>query len=374
MAQKTEVCILTGSLIDPARVPERKIGGVEIYTYSLAKAMRARSIPVSILQCAPRRFECELDIGVKVMGMRYATLKRWVADHPQALSVLADHSFVTVDTPRVDLFVQHGVYWDGFLRRFDDPLRHSLHILKHRLFRWQSFRVLKAIGRQSQQILTVDTNFQNWYRGLWPWDAIDNKCVYIPNFAFLHPREKAFAKWRDTAVIRIVFARRFTSARGTLIWARVAGKILQEFPQVVFLMAGDGEDKVKMQQLCPPSERVAYRMFTHGELTKELLSCHISVVPTLFCEGTSLALLESMAAGCACIATPIGGLPNILRDGINGLMCPPDSDRIGQAVRQLLNDLTLCERLARAGWETVQENHTEEQWAQRVGSLVQSMM
>ena len=366
--------MVTGSFVNPEQPFERRIGGVETYTHAFANAIKDFSVPVSILQSSSMPFICQLDNGIKVEGLLLPDLlKRLISGH-DALTVLLDHSFLKYQVPCFDIFVQHGVYWDGFIRRFKNSVLHCTHVMQQRYLRWRAFTILRGIVQRCRLIITVDTNFQNWYRGLWPWDAIDNKCVYVPNFAPLFPYETSFRKWTDTSAICIIFARRFAKARGTAIWSKAASVLLQRHAHVEFIMAGEGSEEKEMRKICPTSGRVHYGSYTRQNLFKEMLRSHISVVPSLFCEGTSLSLLESMACGCVCIATPIGGICNILRDGVNGLIVPPSAGALVNAVDHILNNISIAKALAEKGWLTVGETHAEEQWKTRICAAVKRLI
>src|SRR5690606_21212677 len=56
-------------------------------------------------------------------------------------------------------------------------------------------------------------------------------------------------------------------------------------------------------------------------------------------EGLGLALIEAMAAGVPCVATAVGGIVEVVRDGVSGLLVPPaDPTRLAAAIVQLLDD------------------------------------
>ena len=66
-------------------------------------------------------------------------------------------------------------------------------------------------------------------------------------------------------------------------------------------------------------------------------------------EGISNTLLEAMACGCAPVATAVGGNPELVQDGGNGLLVPPsDSDALARALARLVAEPALQQRLAQA--------------------------
>ncbi len=79
------------------------------------------------------------------------------------------------------------------------------------------------------------------------------------------------------------------------------------------------------------------------------------VMPSIEREGLPKSLLEAMSVGVPCIATNVGGMPEVIFDGDNGLVVPPKSaEPIKTAIQRLAADRILAERLARAAVETIQ--------------------
>jgi glycosyltransferase involved in cell wall biosynthesis len=73
------------------------------------------------------------------------------------------------------------------------------------------------------------------------------------------------------------------------------------------------------------------------------------VLPSLY-EGFPLAIQEAMAAGRAVIASAVGGVPEAVRDGVTGLLVPPsDPAALADAIRRLLADPALAQRMGAAG-------------------------
>ncbi|NCW58096.1 MAG: glycosyltransferase [Gammaproteobacteria bacterium] len=78
----------------------------------------------------------------------------------------------------------------------------------------------------------------------------------------------------------------------------------------------------------------------------ERLSRTKIVVLSTHYEGMPLALIEAMAAGCAVIGTRVPGVQEIIRDGINGLLCEhEDPEGLAAAIERLLSDEPLAQRL-----------------------------
>jgi len=88
-----------------------------------------------------------------------------------------------------------------------------------------------------------------------------------------------------------------------------------------------------------------------------LAASQIFVLPS-YLEGQPLAVLEAMAAGLAVVATRVGANPDVIRDGIDGLLVEPgDIDGLVTALRRLLTDPQLRTRLGAAARARVEAGH-----------------
>lgn len=81
----------------------------------------------------------------------------------------------------------------------------------------------------------------------------------------------------------------------------------------------------------------------------------IVVMPSLI-EATSLSAMEAMASGKAIVSTDVGGLPFLIRHGVNGLLVAPQDPRaIANGIHHLLADPHLMAQMGRAGRKRVEE-------------------
>jgi glycosyltransferase involved in cell wall biosynthesis len=87
-------------------------------------------------------------------------------------------------------------------------------------------------------------------------------------------------------------------------------------------------------------------------------------------DGIPNVLVEAMAAGAPVVATPVSGIPELVEDGVNGLLVTPeDPEALADALMLLHSDHALGERLAAAGRDTVRERFDGERLAGRLAEL-----
>jgi glycosyltransferase involved in cell wall biosynthesis len=123
-----------------------------------------------------------------------------------------------------------------------------------------------------------------------------------------------------------------------------------------FEIAGDGPCRDPLLQL-RRELNLANQVIFHGEvrdIPALLARARLFVLPSLS-EGISLTLLEAMARGLPLVATKVGGNPEVVEDGVTGLLVPPgDSHALAQAIRTLLADPDRAHAMGLAGRRRVE--------------------
>jgi len=95
--------------------------------------------------------------------------------------------------------------------------------------------------------------------------------------------------------------------------------------------------------------------------------CDVFVLPSVSAESFGITLIEAMAAGRPVVASRIGGVPEIVDDGVNGLLFEPwDSRGLSEAVNTLLGDPELAADLGRRAHESAEENYSWPKVARRI--------
>lgn len=338
----------------------KSIGGIQTYIFNLLPILRELGQDVTIHQIASEDFDTQAD-GVRVLGHKVERgrfeKENLVKAVVPCIDITSDKVIFGCETHAVrDLKVpaigiQHGIFWDVPDYNAASPVKYGIATLK----KWKNALLTARRLSTLQRVVCVDYNFQNWFRALVPYPKA--RMEVIPNFTIIP--EKECQKPADT--VNIIFARRFFPHRGTRIFAPAMRRILDEYPQVRLTVAGTGPDEELMREHLthPHTEFVTYApeesMAIHGDQ-------HITVIPTVGSEGTSLSLLEGMAAGCAPICTDVGGMTQIVLSGFNGLMVPPREEDLYLAIKRLVEDKEYRKSMAAQAFATVSSAFDYNNW------------
>src|SRR5579883_2122200 len=313
-----------------------QIGGVQTYLTQLAAALRG-AWEFLIYQPADRAFERDF-ADLRAVGRPVANCQA-LTEHV-VLRVLGQHDLLLFSTEQLNaasswtrsIVIQHGIYWDLPVAYYTrGKLAHRFGGAYKLFDNWRNLRRIRG----HQNVVCVDYAYATWLRSITDGGAGKVRIWTIPNNAGSAFFQVGPAS-QDGAVA-ILFARRFMTFRGTLLFARVAARLLERHGQARVTLCGEGPDEAKMKEILPPSKRVRYCRVEHSEMPAMLREHHIVVVPSLGSEGTSLSAIEGLAAGRAVVASAVGGIPNIILDGFNGRLVPPnDEESLYQGLQSLI--------------------------------------
>lgn len=152
--------------------------------------------------------------------------------------------------------------------------------------------------------------------------------------------------------------------------------VLCDCPDAYFLLVGTGSEEAALRTRAArlPAGHVLFPGFTSDPaLYLSLFS--IAVNASYGTETSSLFLHEAAAAGLPTVATTYGGNPEIIRDGVNGLLVPPrDVQALAAALLRLIRDGILREKLAAGARAYNDACETADAWAAHYTALYQNQL
>lgn len=108
-------------------------------------------------------------------------------------------------------------------------------------------------------------------------------------------------------------------------------------------------------------KRIHHYLLEPEQMSNVYKNYDISLIPTLYSEGTSLSCLEAQASGNVVIATNIGGLPNLIINDYNGILINPDKNELFKAIKRVVLDKDLRTKLSSNAVNVAQE-FDKEKW------------
>lgn len=200
------------------------------------------------------------------------------------------------------------------------------------------------------------------------------KCMAIPNGVdFSKMTSVTTPPWLDRWP-HVIMASRFARQKdhGTLI--KAMGFLQDRNLPTRLSLAGLGKAHLirqsgKLVQQAGLADRVDF--LGHVDHLPQLLAQHQVFVLSTHYEGMPLALIEAMAMGCACIATDVVGVREVIDHGRTGLLVPEgDALALADAMALLLSSPAMAEKLGQAARQMVMDNFNLDTMNERYSLLL----
>lgn len=288
------------------------------------------------------------------------------------------------------LAISHGIYWDypGFdVTLATDNDREE----------WRRRMLLALAG--PRRIVSVDTATIQWVNSSWP--GLGHKLVYIPNFVDLQAFGSQAGRAGQTAAevpgeaaegdepapepilgqpgggrpVRVLFPRRMVQVRGLNEAARAAEVLTARYENIEFHFVGRFHDEGLEKEFlrwAGSHRNIYYYWLPPHAMPRVYRAVDLVLIPSRSTEGTSLSCLEGMAAGRSVIATWVGGLTDLIIDGFNGRLIPPDGQALVEAIEELGKQPALRRQLGENARQ-VARAFSLERWRQRWSQVLEEV-
>jgi glycosyltransferase involved in cell wall biosynthesis len=209
---------------------------------------------------------------------------------------------------------------------------------------WQS-RLAARLADSVVCLSTADREYLISHVGL-----PDSRVVLMVNGVdrteIIDPQSKAPA-----ATCRLLFVGGWLDNKGRRFLPVIWPLVRKEFPSAMLTLIGTGADRETVLRDFREQDRasvtVVPRVITPAIMRKEFASHGIFLMPSVS-EGSPLALLEAMAAGMPVVAANVGGIPDIVTNGVNGLLFESmDAGAAADRVCTVLRNPTMASEI---GW------------------------
>ena len=195
--------------------------------------------------------------------------------------------------------------------------------------------------------------------------GVNQEIKVIPNFvdskkfAPTPYKEDKIRDGRDVVITHISNFRPVKRIQDLVYAMRIVTK---EVPDARLVLVGNGPERHKIERLVDRLDLGKHVDFTgfRSDIS-HLLGCTDVVVLCSETESTPLTLLEGMSCGLPVVATEVGGIPEIVENGVNGYLVPPKHpEAIAEKILELNADPKLRRRLGGAARERILDQYTIE--------------
>lgn len=170
----------------------------------------------------------------------------------------------------------------------------------------------------------------------------------------------------------VLYAGRLASNKGLKNLVDAMPQVISEFKDTTLVLVGEDEGQRKMLEERAEKLGIKDKVVFTGHITDDEMfkssysACDVFILPSEY-EAFGLVLLEAMACEKPCVATRVGGVPEVIDEGKNGLLVEyGNQDQLARAIIELLGDEPKRKNMGRAGRERVKDNFT---WPKIVDQL-----
>lgn len=235
------------------------------------------------------------------------------------------------------------------------------------LFDKDSF-LLQKIFDCADLILILSPQWGNWINDAFPHNHYNMKVQWnpCPNVIRSSINKKKY----------ILFAGTIIKRKGYDVLLNAFSQISSKYPDWKLVFAGNGE--IDNGRAMAATLRISSQVIWTGWLTgkdKERVFQEASI----YClaswgEGFPMGVLDAWAYGIPCVMTPVGGIPDIVKDGVNGMLFPTGSDKcLAEKLIQLIEKKALRNSIVAASDKLVYSVFSETEVNKALGEIYKSL-
>ena len=257
------------------------------------------------------------------------------------------YMLATIAAGRPLLLQLHGAGFERFYDRCDTAAR----------------ALIRYVLEHAAAVVVATDSRRSWVRSI----CRNANAISVPN-----PVEPIQAARAPEQCNMVLFLGKLQQSKGIFDLLQAIAGLRATFPDVRLVCAGDGEriavarhaeslgiaDAVKFTGWVGPSGKRAL-----------LENAAVFALPS-YDEALPMSLLEAMSAGVPAIASPVGGVQEVVVDGVTGfLVAPGDTNTLERVLGKVLADRALAERIGTAGRQSVRLRYSPERAVPRIEAL-----
>jgi colanic acid/amylovoran biosynthesis glycosyltransferase len=176
----------------------------------------------------------------------------------------------------------------------------------------------------------------------------------------------------------ILFVGRLVPVKGLFILVAAVDRLVRQGRSIHLRIAGDGPDRAGLERNVAErglNSHVIFEGWQNSDSVRALYrAADLFVLPS-FAEGIPVVLMEAMAMEIPCVATRITGIPELIRDQVDGLLVTPSSaEELAAAMARLMDDPKLRRGLGTSARQRILENYDLQGNTGQLGSIFREFL
>jgi glycosyltransferase involved in cell wall biosynthesis len=370
----------------------KHIGGLQTHFDTLVRALKERGFQVIGFQLLPKKTPLMRKVALYVRE-GFNREEALLANKYKQLDEFSDQIWEVISKKKVDLIHCHDVFSVFVLKKIDRPIILTVHGPASREWEMAGFKkefVINAIRTiestaydRANKIISVDTGQKEIIVN--DFNVPENKVKVVYNAVDVEEiRFLAETTLHSDLKIEMPFVvvpRRLVPKNGVDVAIRAMRYLCAKSCKLV--ITGDGPERLKLLDLVKKMglrERVIFLgEVDHERLFPLLRRSQAVIVPSVpftgVVEATSLSALEAMTLGKVVIASNLGGLREIINDGVNGFLFEAGNEQfLAELIDRVLNNEELRISIGGRALQAVLQGYSVDSWFGKIMNLYREVL
>lgn len=391
-------------------------GGVGTHVMELSRGLGRVGHQVTVIAYTPGQATTRSDSNVQVHMITPSASEREQRSMVQGLLafnrdlVSYGRSLIADLGRRPDIINYHNwMTWPAAYelgRMFGIPTLGTIHFLSEPTERWwgqtpdaEIVEQEKDLFRKAERFIIVSKSMRDIVQATH--GVADERISIVYNGLDVEPFMNPLLEDEEVRQLRrtvaadhekvVLFAGRLTPQKGIAPLVASAARVVEEYPNVVYLIVGEPDTREMMPVIDAlfqqyPSLQNKIKLLSkvpRPQLATLTQIANLIVIPSVYDTCPYMAV-EAMASGVPVVATRVGGLAEMIIDGETGRLVPVhptpagthevDVEQLAAAQLSLLTDEALCKRMGRAGQRRVMSEYTLDKMVQATAEVYRQVL
>ncbi|MDD3139853.1 MAG: glycosyltransferase family 4 protein, partial [Lachnospiraceae bacterium] len=358
------------------------IGGLEVLCCDIAKQNSRENVFAFLFAGGPMEAQMQ-QIGVPVYAI-YQTPKWNVGKRIQSLSDICEKEkidIVVVHNEGISILIYYMLLMKIkkeciYIRYLHSAFEKEYYYHQNFLLNAYKKYLTRQFLKKSDKMVAVSGYVKKSFVDNFMVDSAKIEVIY--NGIDMNQTEKKDNRDKNDTTIELLYMGRLVKVKGIDILLKAMSKVIEMYPEIILRFVGDGPDRALFEEQTRQLGLTKNILFEGFHLDKGTYfrQADIFIYPSRWQEAFGISIVEAMSYGLVCIASEVGGIPEIIEDGINGYLFEKEDSyrlekKIEQAIQQIEDDGK--QKIVECAKKTAQKfriEHTVEQLEILYSSLI----